>query len=210
MTYDALGQRISRTAGSTTLNYVIDYATGLPSVATIKSGTADVRYFVYTPEGLLLYSVEAGTGAHRYYAFDETGSAMFLTDNSGEVTDSYGISPYGEVVTVAPYNTADNPFTWQGQFGVMQEPGTKLFYARYRYYDGTSQRFLSRDPMFSAVPAEIDPYQYAAGDPVANHDPTGLKSLSSPAIPNPLPSVKPSSSIIRDLFPSEPAWPFIM
>lgn len=239
MTYDALGQRISRTSGSATQNYVIDYATGLPSIATIKSGTTDVRYFVYTPDGLLLYSIEAASGAHHYYAFDETGSTLFLTDKGGQVTDSYGISPYGDAVTVAPYNTADNPFTWQGQYGVMQEPGTKLFYARDRYFDGTSQRFISRDPIFSAVPAEIDPYQYAAGDPVGNHDPTGLKLFTPPdreaenrrlenefqkeywnkkvreprpvpapppaskAAPPPLPT--PAISIIREIFPSEPA-----
>jgi RHS repeat-associated protein len=175
-TYDGLGQRISRTGpDGVAMNYVLNYALGLPSVAIVQSGKSDLRYYVYTPEGLLLYSIEAADGSHNFYSFDETGSTTFLTGDSGAVTGSYGISPYGEVITAASSNTSDNPFTWQGQFGVMQEPGASLFYMRFRYYDSTFARFLSRDPLFSPNPREVNPYQYAAGNPVSNFDPTGLK-----------------------------------
>ena len=176
-TYDALGQRISRTGSDgTTRNYVVNYATGLPTVATIQSGGSDLRYYVYTPAGTLLFSVEAASGAHHFYSFDDTGSTTFLTSDTSAITDTYGISPYGDIVTPGTNNATDNPFTWQGQFGVMQEPGTKLYYTRFRYYDASIQRFLSRDPLFSPAPREVNPYQYAAGNPVANGDPTGLKT----------------------------------
>ena len=176
-TYDALGQRISRTGSDgTTRNYVVNYATGLPTVATIQSGGSDLRYYVYTPAGALLFSIEAASGAHHFYSFDDTGSTTFLTNDTGAITDTYGISPYGDIVPAGANNATDNPFTWQGQLGVMQEPGTKLYYARFRYYDGSTQRFLSRDPLFSPSPREVNPYQYAAGNPVANGDPTGLKT----------------------------------
>jgi RHS repeat-associated protein len=179
-TYDGLGQRISRTGpdGSTS-NYVLNYATALPSIATVQSGGTDVRYFVYTPGGSLLFSIDAASGAHRFYSVDDAGSTTMLTDDSGSITDTYGISPYGDVVTPGPNNSADNPFTWQGQFGVMQEPGTGLFYARFRYYDNGTARFLSRDPIVSPTPREMNPYQYAAGDPVDNTDAMGLKSAST-------------------------------
>ena len=175
ITYDGLGQRISRTSGGTTQTYVIDYATGLPTVAIIESGGSPVAYYVYTGDGLLLFRVDATTGGHGFYSFDDTGSTTFLTNDAGTITDTYGISPYGDVVTAGPGNSTANPFTWQAQDGVMQDPGTKLFYARFRYYDGATGRFLSRDPLFSPAPAEVNPYQYAAGDPVANGDPMGLK-----------------------------------
>lgn len=176
-TYDALGQRISRTGSDgTTRNYVINNATGLPTVATVQSGGSDLRYYVYTPAGALLFSIEAAFGAHHFYSFDDTGSTTFLTDDSGAVSDSYGISPYGDIVTPGANNATDNPFTWQGEFGVMQEPGEKLYYARFRYYDASTNRFLSRDPFLSPAPREVNPYQYAAGDPVANGDPLGLKA----------------------------------
>ncbi|HYL37557.1 MAG TPA: RHS repeat-associated core domain-containing protein [Bryobacteraceae bacterium] len=184
-TYDGLGQRISRTGSDgTTLNYVLNYATGLPTVATEQSGGSDVTYYVYTPGGSLLYSIDAASSAHRFYSFDDTGSTTMLTDDSGSLTDAYGISPYGEAVTPGPNNATDNPFTWQGQFGVMQEPGTGLYYARFRYYDSETARFLSRDPLFSPAPREIDPYQYAAGNPVTNVDPMGLKTSNVDALSN--------------------------
>ena len=177
--YDGLGQRISRTSSDgASRNYVINYATELPSIATIQSGGSDLRYYVFTPEGQLLYSIDAATGAHRFYSFDETGSTTFLSGDSGAITDTYGISPYGDVVTAVSSNATDNPFTWQGQFGVMQEPGTTLYYARFRYYDASSQRFLSRDPLFSSAPREVNPYQYAAGNPMVNRDPRGLKTAT--------------------------------
>jgi len=179
-TYDALGQRVSRTASGATRNYVLNYATVLPTVAAVQSAGADLRYYIYTPQGSLLFSVEAATGAHRFYSFDNSGSTTLLTDDTGTITDAYGISPYGEAVTARTGNTTDNPFTWQGQFGVMQEPGSGLFYSRFRYYDSSTARFLSRDPVVSPSPRQINPYQFAAGNPVTNTDPSGLKTAQIP------------------------------
>src|SRR5207302_5748001 len=150
----------------TTVNYVLIAATGLAAVATVRSAGSDVRYYVYTPDGSLLFSIDAATGAHRFYSFDDTGSTLFLTDDTGAITDSYGISPYGDTVAAGTNNSTDNPFTWQGQYGVMQEPASGLYYARFRYYDSATGRFPSRDPLVSIRPREINPYQYAAGNPV--------------------------------------------
>ncbi len=178
-TYDALGQRISRTSSGSTVNYVLNYATVLPTVATVQSGGSDITYYVYTPGGALLYSVDAASGTHRFYAFDDTGATLFLTDDKGAITDTYGVSPYGELITAGASNKTNNPFIWQGQLGVMHEPATSLYYARFRYYDSASSRFLSRDPVFSPAPRQVNPYQYAAGNPVANGDPSGLKTQVS-------------------------------
>jgi len=69
---------------------------------------------------------------------------------------------------------SENPFTFGGQWGVMQEPGTSLYYMRFRYYDSASARFLSRDPIRSRSPFRVNPYQYARENPVSYGDPTGL------------------------------------
>ena len=169
-TYDALGGRTGR--GAT--RYTINYALALPSVATVGNASGDVRYYVHTPGGRLLYSIEASDGSHKFYSFDDIGSTTFLSDDTGSITDAYGIAPYGETVTPSANNTSDNPFTWQGQLGVMQELGTSLYYMRARYYDSAAERFLSRDPLWVASPRQVNRYQYAAGDPVAFRDPTGL------------------------------------
>jgi RHS repeat-associated protein len=172
-TYDDAGLRVSRTgADGTVLNYVWNYATALPTVATVQSGGADLRYYVYTPDGTLLYSIEAADGTRHYYHFDQSGSTLFLTDDNGNITDTYAITPFGE--SVAHNGSTDNPFTWLGQLGAMQEGSTSLFYLRARYYDSAAARFLSRDPLQSNDPREINPYQYAADNPVTNDDATGL------------------------------------
>jgi RHS repeat-associated protein len=201
-TYDDFGQRISRTGtDGTTVNYVLNYALGRPSVAVVQTGGADLRYYVYLPEGTLLYSIEAADGSHHFYSFDESGNTTFLTDDSGSITDSYGITPYGESVTQV--GSTDNPFTFQGQWGVMQESGTSLYYMRFRYYDSTSARFLTRDPMRSIEPKLINPYQYAAGDPIGKTDPLGLKPAGTPVASPQVPAATSGTKIPNLIILSE-------
>jgi RHS repeat-associated protein len=180
-TYDDAGLRVSRTgADGTVLNYVWNYATALPTVATVQSGGGDLRYYVYAPDGTLLYSIEAADSSRHYYHFDQSGSTLFVTDDNANITDTYAITPFGE--SVAHSGSTDNPFTWLGQLGAMQEGSTSLFYLRARYYDSATARFLSRDPLPSNDPLEINPYQYAADNPVTNDDATGLRVNSRVAI----------------------------
>ena len=174
-TYDALGSRISRTAQGVTTEYVLNYGHENPTVATERSGGADQRHYVTTPNGMLLYSIDAATSERRFYHFDETGSTTFLTGEDGAVTDSYGITPYGE--TVEAVGATANPFTFQGAYGVMSESGTGLFYMRERYYDSVRARFLSRDPHESVEPLQVNPYQYATGDPMTFTDPSRFKPI---------------------------------
>jgi RHS repeat-associated protein len=179
-TYDARGIRISRISGSTTENYVLDYATPLPTVAIVRNATADQRYYIWLPNGVLLETIDTG-GARRFYHFDESGTTNFLTDDSGAVTDTYAVTPYGE--TLQHTGPAANPFTFQGAFGVMQEGATGLFYMRARYYDSTTARFLTRDPIDSLRPQAIDPYQFASENPVEGRDPSGLQDFDPARVP---------------------------
>ena len=171
-TYDGFGSRLSRTSNGSTENYVINYGLDLPSVAVAQTGGSDERYYIHLPNGLLLASIEAADNSHHYFHFDENGSTIFLSDDTGSVTDAYGITPFGE--SVVQIGTTPNLFTWQGALGVMQEPGTSLFYMRARYYDSAPARFVSRDPVSSAAPNAISPYQYAVSNPISFSDPTGL------------------------------------
>lgn len=171
-TYDALGQRISRFDGSTTRNFVLNYALPLPSVSTVRTTAGDLRYYVWLPNGALLESIEAAGGARHFYHFDETGSTVCLTNDAGSISDSYAITPYGE--SAVQTGATDNPFTFQGKWGVMQEGNTGLYYMRARYYNSVLSRFLSRDPVESPNPLKVNPYQYASGNPMKYTDPKGL------------------------------------
>ncbi|HJT87438.1 MAG TPA: RHS repeat-associated core domain-containing protein, partial [Bryobacteraceae bacterium] len=193
-TYDGFGSRISRTtADGKTENYVLNYGLGLPALVTVKSAGADQRYYVYLPGGALLYAIEAATNSHHYYHFDENGSTEFLTDDTGHVTDRYGITPYGETVTSA--GSTPNPFTWMGEWGVMREGSTPLYYMRFRYYDSATARFLSRDPIYQADPRSANPYQYALANPMSHADPMGLKGGITTATGFLMESNAPSTSV---------------
>jgi RHS repeat-associated protein len=192
--YDAFGMRTSRTQGSATQTFVLNYALSLPSIATVKSGGADQRYYVYLPDGELLYSIEAADGSHRYFHFDEAGSTQLLTSDAGTVSDSYGITPYGETVTHS--GSTENPFTFQGAFGVMQEASSGLYYMRARYYDSAAARFLSRDPFHSLDPRALNPYQYALANPLTYTDPDGRCALDpKTGVWLPCPTGQPSKTI---------------
>lgn len=102
---------------------------------------------------MLLYSIEASTNSRSFYHYDEMGNGIFVTDDAGAVMGSYSYSPYGQLMVSA--GALDNPFTWQGQYGVMDE-GNGLYYMRARYYDSTTGRFISRDPVKSIGPKRVN------------------------------------------------------
>ena len=170
ITYDAMGEINSSTAPGVQQNYVFNYTLKYPALQIVRQGGKDVRYFVYMPDGELLYSIDAATNARQFYHFDEMGNTVFLTDDSGAVTDSYGITPYGELAD--HIGTSDNPFTWQGQYGAIQE-GDGLYYMRSRHYDAAGARFLSPDPLMNAEPQTSEPYAYARSNPLMFRDAFG-------------------------------------
>jgi len=170
--YDGLGLRTSVNSSLGLRKFVWNYATGVPSLATVQDASGDRRYYIYLPDGTLLYAIDASTSARHFYHFDENGSTVLLSNDAGAITDSYGITPYGETVT--QNGTTENPFTWLGQWGAMQEGSTSLYYMRARYYDSATARFLSPDPIMSADPVRVNPYQYALANPMQYVDPSGL------------------------------------
>ncbi len=175
--YDARGHVIARSAPGGATSYVVNYATGQPTIAAERLADADLRYYIHLPNGKLLYSIDASSNARRFYHFDGRGSTTFLTGDDGAVTDSYEITPYGE--TLGRRGTSDNPFTFLGAWGVMQQDQAGLFLMGFRFYDATSGRFLSRDREVNPSPRAINPYQYALANPVNYSDPRGLSAQAA-------------------------------
>ena len=155
-TYDGLGSRIARSAPDRVQNFVVNY--GLPRfpVAIARDGDADRTYYVSLPDGTLLYSIDAAD-SRRFYHFDENGSTAALTDDSGAVTDTYQIAPFGEVVSRT--GVTANPFTWLGRFGVMQED-VGMFWVRPRMYDARQARYLAPAAVTSIRPEDANPYAF--------------------------------------------------
>ncbi|MCP5020374.1 MAG: hypothetical protein GY930_01235 [bacterium] len=170
-TYDAAGNRLTRTEGGTTRSYTWNIGLDRPAISVEKESGVDLAHYVHLPDGRLLYRVAASGGARSFYHFDENGNTLFVTDDAGLVEASYAYSPFGRLLGSS--GSFDNAFTWQGMYGVMAE-GDGLYYMRARYYDGHMGRFLSRDAIHSISPKGINPYQYANANPQRYVDPTGL------------------------------------
>jgi RHS repeat-associated protein len=179
LSYNGVGDVTTRTGNGQATRFFHHHALGLtPIVAERDERTGQTqRYYVWTPDGALLYLIEAvGTNSVRYFHFDRVGSTLALTDGAGALTDAYAYDPYGRLL--ARTGGSSQPFTFVGRWGLRQE-GTNGFYQmRARYYDAPTARFLSREPLwpFTTKPQQINPYQYAAARPVQNVDVTGRET----------------------------------
>jgi len=173
LTYNGLGDLRTRTVGGTTTHHYHNYALGLDPIVAEKAGTAYKRFYVYTPGGSLLYSIDPATGQVRFYHFDRVGSTIFLTDGAGAVSDAYAYDPYGELL--GHTGASDQPFTFVGRYGVRYERVGGLHDMRARAYDPATARFLTRDPIWPVLRdlQSLNPYQYAAQNPVRYVDPGG-------------------------------------
>ncbi|MGH2458094.1 MAG: RHS repeat-associated core domain-containing protein, partial [Chloroflexota bacterium] len=161
-TYDGDGKRASQTVGSTTTSYPYDVNGSLPNVLT--DGTFKYIY------GLgLAYAVDS-SGNVQVYHTDGLGSVRAITDGSGNLIQTDETDEFG--IPTSPQGTSPQPFGYTGQ----QADGNGLVYLRARYYDPTSGRFLSQDPLRGAFadPQTLNPYAYAGNNPPTLADPTGL------------------------------------
>ena len=176
LAYNGLGNVISRTEDGGTIHYDYNYALDLAPIVAERGGSGPLRYYVWTPDGSLLYMIDAANNNQVYfYHFDQIGSTLALTDQTGNVTDAYAYDPYGRLL--AHQGSNPQPFTFVGQWGVRQEGSEgDLYQMRARYYDSRSGRFLSRDEAWPELeqPLALNPYVYAALNPVNLVDPTGM------------------------------------
>ncbi|MFO0976499.1 MAG: RHS repeat-associated core domain-containing protein [Planctomycetaceae bacterium] len=133
---------------------------------------------VYTNEakqygGVL--SQRRGNTSH-YHHHDALGSTRFLTDSSGNVTDTYLNDAWGN--SVASTGTTVNPFRWVGKYGYYTDNSTGQIYVRARMYQPTVARWASLDPTYS-WPTSWG-YAYVLSTPLILTDPSGLQSTGSP------------------------------
>lgn len=178
LTYNGLGELRTRTSGGVTTHAYYNYALGLTPIMAERdeSSGAFLRYYVWTPAGELLYMIDAANGKQVYfYHVDRTGSTLALTDKDREVTDAYAYDPHGRLLSHTGAN--QQPFTYCGRWGVRQADTTgALYHMRARYYDATTGRFLTQDPIWPQITdaKEVNPYLYVGNDPINRGDPTGM------------------------------------
>ena len=169
--YDDLGKLLTRSSGGLSRAWVWNYALSISSAALALENGEPVEYYIYTPDGHLIYTIGASDDAREFHHYDEMGNTLFITDDVGAVTTTFAYSPHGQLIDSV--GDSDTPFTWQGRFGVMREGNTGLYYMRSRWYDSNNGRFLSHDPVNDLHPTKTNPYLYAQNNPLRYIDPVG-------------------------------------
>ena len=116
----------------------------------------------------LLYEANT-TGQTKTHHFDQVGSTILRTDDTGKVIATAEYSAYGLIAL----QTGDlaTPFLYNGQAGVQTDPNG-LLNMRARYYSPYLMRFLNADP--SGFSGGSNWFAYADGNPISMSDPFGL------------------------------------
>jgi RHS repeat-associated protein len=102
-----------------------------------------------------------------FYSFDSEGNVAEQSDSSGAVLSEHLFSAHGNVLSG---NLVD-PFGYKAEFGYYTDNETGHQLLTHRYYDPSTGRFLTRDPIDYA--GGINLYGYVENNPVNFTDTNG-------------------------------------
>lgn len=151
--------------------YVVDQQNTGNMVMEADKGSSLTSAYIYG-NGLLA-RVNNKTDSLFYYHFDFRGSVIAITNQNGEMVQYYNYDDYGKVYDKKGSLTWSNPFQYVGKYGV-QSDDSDLYYMKARYYQPSTGRFLSEDPVWNT-----NLFVYADDDPVNNIDPEGKNAVSN-------------------------------
>jgi RHS repeat-associated protein len=166
--YDGDGNRISKTVGGITTQYLVDdrNLTGYAQVLEELSSSSIQRVYTY---GLNRIS-QSQTSGTTFYGYDGQGSVRLLMDSTGAATDRYDYDGFGNLTSQV--GTTPNVFLYSGE---QNDPTLGFYYLRARYMNPAGGRFSTADSYVGNPfdPCSLHRYTYAAGNPITNRDPSG-------------------------------------
>jgi RHS repeat-associated protein len=78
-----------------------------------------------------------------FYSFDSERNVSERTDVSGGVLSDHFFAAHGSILS----GSLSDPFGYKAQFGYYTDSEIGLQLLTHRYYDSSSGRFLTRDPI---------------------------------------------------------------
>ena len=154
-----------------TLNFATKYNT---LTATVKA-RYDSLGVVYngTPQSsanlITATSAKISTPQQYFYHSDHLGSANYITDSNGDVSQHLEFIASGEVFVDERFKNWHTPFAFNGK---EQDEETGLSYFGARYYDPKTNVWYGVDPLAHKYP-NVSSYVYCMGNPVNRIDPDG-------------------------------------
>ena len=170
-TYDVENVRIRNVCEDADTIYVYDTNCKLSRLLA-KMTNGFVTKYVYG-RGLIGEEKDICPCSFKTYHFDSRGSTVAITDEGGNVTDTFTYDTYGKLV-----NRTGNSFVifgYNGRDGVVTDKNG-LIYMRARYYSPDMKRFVNADIVAGTISNAItlNRFAYANGNPVSFVDPFGL------------------------------------
>ncbi len=163
--YDPFGRRIYKQSSSATSVYAYDGDNLIEE--TNSSGTVVARYSQGLNIDEPLAMLRSATTS--FYQADGLGTITSLSSGAGALAQTYTFDSFGN--QIASSGSLTNPFQYTAR---ESDPETGLYYYRARYYDTTTGRFASEDPIEFYGGTNL--YLYADDDPIVLDDPFGLYS----------------------------------
>jgi RHS repeat-associated protein len=169
--YNEQGIRTGKSVNGVETNYLIDELQPYAQVLEEYDALGNLQNAYVYGNDLVSQSDNNETF---FYHVDGLGSTRVLTDESGNIEESYNYDAYGNLMAG---DASENAYLFAGE---QRDIETGLDYLRARYYDTTLGRFISRDAYQGSLndPMSQHKYQYVHANPVVNTDPSGYKTLT--------------------------------
>ncbi|WP_404385026.1 RHS repeat-associated core domain-containing protein [Knoellia locipacati] len=165
------GTRLSRTTpdGTATL-----YLPGQEIDVNNGAITAVRRYYTINGTTVAVRVATPTSNTLTWQTNDRQGSVDLQIPNGTTTPNRTYTDPYGQ-----PRTGTTAPVTDRGWLGKTTDPTTNLTHLGARYYDTTTQRFLSPDPLNDQATTQTpNPYTYGANNPLTYSDPSGLRNCA--------------------------------
>ena len=177
-TYDTFDRRIGRTVDSdgagpqaaTTVRTVYDGEHAWADYTT--SGTVIARYLYGDQTDQLLARWRPSDGT-AWYLTDRQGTVRDLANSVGTIVNTIEYDGFGRIISQTNAAVGDR-FTYTGR---EWDADIGMLYYRARFYDATTGRFASQDPLgFAGGDANL--YRYVGNNPTDFVDPSGMLAIT--------------------------------